>query len=69
MEENNCHQSSVAELLNLIEYLLTVKKEIYTLAQFRRFNDQISDDNSRVFCSIDIKKGIQDRFKNKNRFL
>ena len=51
-------QLSVDELLNLIEYLVVVKKEIYTLAQLRGFYDQISDDNSRVLRSIDIKKKI-----------
>ena len=57
---NKCgrKQLSVDELLNLIEYLVVVKKEIYTLAQLRGFYDQISDDNSRVLRSIDIKKKI-----------
>ena len=65
VEENNRRQSSVDELLNVIEYLAVVKKEIYTLAQLRGFYDQISDGNSRVLRSIDIKKEIQDRFKDK----
>ena len=68
MEKNNCHQSSIDKLLNLIEYLVVVKKEIYTLAQFRGSYDQTSDNNSRVLCSIDIKKEIQDRFKDKIGF-
>ena len=67
VEENSCGQSSVDELLNLIEYLVVVKKEIYTLAQLRGFYDQISDDNSRVLGSIDIKK-IQGRSKDKIGF-
>ena len=68
VEENNCRQSSVDELLNLIEYLVVVKKEIHTLVQLRGFYDQISDDNSRVLRSIDRKKEIQDRFKDKIGF-
>ena len=63
-----CKKSSVGELLNLIEYLVIVKKEIYTLAQLRGFYDQIADDNSRVLRSVDIKKEIQDKFKDKIRF-
>ena len=67
---NKCgrKQLSVDELLNLIEYLVVVKKEIYTLAQLRGFYDQISDDNSRVLRSIDIKKKFQDKFKDKIDF-
>ena len=60
MEENTCGQSSLDKLLNLIEYLVVVKKEIYTLAQRRGFYDQMSDNNSRVLHSSDIKKEIQD---------
>ena len=56
MEENTCGQSSLDKLLNLIEYLVVVKKEIYTLAQRRGFYDQMSDNNSRVLHSSDIKK-------------
>ena len=62
VEKNNCHQSSIDKLLNLIEYLIVVKKEIYTLAQFKGSYDQISDNNFRV------KKEIQDRFKDKIGF-
>ena len=29
VEKNNCHQSSIDKLLNLIEYVVVVKKEIY----------------------------------------
>ena len=56
VEENTCGQSSVDELLNLIEYLVLIKKELCTLAQLWGSYDQISDDTSRVVCSFDIKK-------------
>ena len=65
VEENNCRKASVDELLKLVECLVVAKKEIYTLAQLRGFYDQISDDNSRVRRSTDIKKEIQGRFKDK----
>ena len=65
MEENNRRQSSVDELVNLIEYLVVVKKEIYTLAQLRGFYDQIADDNSRVLRSIAIKKKFRIESKTK----
>ena len=68
VDEKTCDRSSVGELLKLIEYLVIVKNEIYTLAQLRGFYDEISDDNSQVLRSRDIKKEIQDRFKDKIAF-
>ena len=65
VEEKNCRKASVDKLLKLIECLVAVKKEIYNLAQLRGFYDQVSDDNSRVRRSTDIKKEIQGRFKDK----
>ena len=65
VEENNRRQSSVDELLNLTEYLVVVKKEIYALAQLRGFYDEISDDNSRVLRSIAIKKKFRIESKTK----
>ena len=65
VDESNHRQSSIDELLNLIEYLVVVKKEIYALARLRGFYDEISDDNSRVLRSIDIKKKFRIESKTK----
>ena len=65
VEENPCGQFSVDEILNLTEYSVVVKKEIYILAQLRDFYEQISDNNFRVLRSIDIKKKFKTDSKTK----
>ena len=53
------------EFLNLIEYLIITKKEIYTLSQLRAHFKEISGDRLR---SIDVKSKLQERFKEKIMF-
>lgn len=52
------------ELMNLVEYLVIEKKEIYTLAQFRNYYEH----NGGTIRSIDIKDKIVERFSEKVNF-
>ena len=68
-EKEDLHNSSreidVKEFLNLVEYLITVKKEVYTLSQLRDFYGQIQDVRSSSIRSIDIKEKIEEKMKNR----
>ena len=50
------------ELLNLVEYTIIVKKEIYALAQLQEFYKQICGEHGTSLRSIDIKNKIKERF-------
>ena len=55
----------IQEFVNLVEYLVIMKKEIYTLAQLRAHFKETSGDCLR---SIDIKSKLHERFKEKILF-
>ena len=60
-EESDEH---LEELMNLVEYLVIGKKEIYSLAQFRKYYE----DSGGLIRSIDIKARIVERFPEKVSF-
>ena len=59
------NENTVEEFVNLAQYLVVTKKEIYTLSQLRTYFQQITGDNMR---SIDIKSKLQDCLKDKVMF-
>ena len=65
-ENTRDHESNTtSELLNLIEYLIVVKNEVYTLSQLREFFAEVQGVNADTLRSIDIKKMIENKLTNK----
>ena len=64
-KEKDSENDTIDELLNLVEYLIIVKQEVYTLSQLREFFSQIKGVSASSLRSIDIKKLIQDKLTDK----
>ena len=64
-ETEKGYNHSLDELLDSIEHLIVNKNEVYTLAQLREFYEQICNDEGPSLRSIDKKRMIAERFKDK----
>ena len=58
------------ELFSLVQFDITYRHEIYTLAQLCNFCQQLTttEDNSAKFRSIDLRNKLKEKFKQKQKF-
>ena len=58
----------IEELVGVIEYLVVLKREVYTLCQLRELYASIKKVDINTIRSIDIKRIVEERLSNKVQF-